>query len=90
MDDVTAGAGLTCRELVELVTDYVEGALAPSEVVRFDAHIAGCGKCSAHLEQMRMTIELTGRLTEERADPTALDALMKVFRQWKQGAGSGA
>jgi anti-sigma factor RsiW len=73
---------------VELVTDYLEGALPPSERERFDQHIGSCGKCAAYLEQMRITIRLTGGLTEEGVEPRALDAMLKVFRDWKQGTGS--
>jgi anti-sigma factor RsiW len=47
---------MSCRELVELVTDYLEGALSPEDVARFEAHVAGCPGCAAYLEQMRTTI----------------------------------
>ena len=56
-------AQLSCQELVELVTDYLEGALAPEEAARFEAHIGRCTGCAAYLEQFRQTIVLAGRLT---------------------------
>ena len=56
---------LSCQELVELVTDYLDDALPPAERVRFDAHIAGCDGCTGYLEQIRLTIASTGRLAPE-------------------------
>jgi len=76
---------LTCREMVELVTDYLEGALPGAERVRFEAHIAGCDGCTAYPEQMRATIALTGRLTEEEIPPDAREALLREFRDWREG-----
>jgi len=73
---------LSCRELVELVTDYLEGAL-PRDRKRFDAHIAGCDGCRAYLAQMRATIRATGRLTQEQIPTAARDKLLEVFRDWK-------
>jgi anti-sigma factor RsiW len=51
-------ADLSCRELVELVTDYLEGAMTPEEAARFEAHVAACAGCEAYLEQVRATIAL--------------------------------
>jgi anti-sigma factor RsiW len=75
---------LSCQELVELVTDYLDGALPPAERVRFDAHIAGCDGCTGYLEQLRVTIALTGRLDPEQLDPAAEAALLEAFRDWKR------
>jgi anti-sigma factor RsiW len=50
---------MSCQELVELVTDYLEGALPPEDVARFEAHVAACPGCEAYLEQMRTTIAVT-------------------------------
>lgn len=74
---------LTCRELVELVTDYLEGVLPPAERRRFEEHLAGCQGCRDYLQQMRETIRLTGQLTEEAIEPQAREALLQVFRAWK-------
>ena len=78
---------LTCQELVELVTDYLEGALPVSERARFDDHIAGCEHCTAYLEQMRATIALTGRLRPEELEPATRDAMLQAFRDWRSGRG---
>ncbi len=61
-------AELTCRELVELVTEYLEGTLPEPERLRFDAHLAECPYCQTYLEQMRQTIAPVGRLTEDTID----------------------
>jgi anti-sigma factor RsiW len=73
---------LSCRELVELVTDYLEGALPRRERRRFEQHIGGCDACSEYLQQMRLTIEATGRLDEESVPAAAREALLHAFRDW--------
>ena len=75
--------GLTCRELVELVTDYLEGRLSRADRARFDAHIADCGNCSEYVKQFEQTIALTGTLREDDVDPAARDALLTQFAQWR-------
>jgi anti-sigma factor RsiW len=75
---------LSCHELVELVTDYLEGALERRARARFEAHIRSCRDCSAYLEQIRATIRLTGRLRADDLDPAARDALLHAFRAWKR------
>jgi predicted anti-sigma-YlaC factor YlaD len=77
---------LTCQELVELVTDYLEMALPEAEMARFEAHLAGCRGCRHYLDQMRTTIRLVGRLREDDLSPMARDELLAVFRSWKQRA----
>ena len=74
---------LTCRELVELVTDYLEGALPRSDRARFEAHIAACGNCAEYLAQFEQTIALTGSLREDDLDPVARDTLLAQFAQWR-------
>ena len=74
---------LSCQELVELVTDYLEDALPAYDRARFDAHIEACDGCTRYLAQIRVTIELTGRLTHEQLDPAAEAALLEAFRDWK-------
>lgn len=76
--------GLSCQELVELVTDYLEGALPPADRARFDEHIAGCASCEAYLEQMRLTISAASRLSEETVSAEAQEQLLQAFRGWKQ------
>ena len=75
---------VSCQELVELVTDYLDGALPPAERASFDAHIAGCDGCRAYLEQIRLTIRLSGTLLPEQLDPAAEEALLEAFRDWKR------
>jgi anti-sigma factor RsiW len=78
-------APIACRDLVELVTDYLEGALSPQQHARFQHHIAGCDGCTAYLEQMRETIRLTGTLREQQISPDARAALLHAFRGWASG-----
>jgi anti-sigma factor RsiW len=80
----TLEPGLSCREMVELMTDYLEGALTPSDSARFESHIAACPHCTAYLEQIRATIRTTGALTEDDLSPAAADALLAAFRGWKE------
>lgn len=75
---------LTCQEFVELVTDYLEGALAPSERARFEAHLLDCDDCPIYLDQMRQTIVAVGALSAERLDPAAKEDLLTIFRDWKR------
>lgn len=74
---------MTCMELVELVTDYLEGSMPADERARFDEHISGCEGCTRYLEQFRITIRLTGMLTEEQIAPDARAALLDAFRDWR-------
>jgi anti-sigma factor RsiW len=74
---------LVCREVVELVGDYLEGALSRSERRRFDAHLAGCEHCTEYLEQMRATIRLTGRLTPEDLTPQMREEFTALYRRWR-------
>ena len=76
---------LTCQELVELVTDYLEGALPSAERVRFEEHLTGCTGCHTYLEQMRDTITMLGRVTEESLEPATRDQLLDLFGNWKRG-----
>jgi anti-sigma factor RsiW len=76
---------LTCKQLVELVTEYFEGALAPVDRARFEEHIMTCPPCRAHLEQMRQTLRVLGRVPEESIDPDAEQSLLAAFRDWKRG-----
>ncbi|HEX5018992.1 MAG TPA: zf-HC2 domain-containing protein [Actinomycetes bacterium] len=82
MSDVGVLPEMPCRELVELVTDYLENRLSASDRVRFEAHIADCPYCETYLEQMRQTIRLMGRLPEESLSDEARQALLSAFRGW--------
>ena len=74
---------LACKELVELITDYLEGALAEHDRVRLEDHLAKCDGCRSYLEQIRATIELTGMLTEDEIPAEGKQELLGVFRAWK-------
>ncbi len=80
---------LSCRELVELVTDYLEATLPVEERTRFELHLAYCDWCRTYLAQMRQVLERAGELTEESVAPEARDALLAIFRDWKKGSGGG-
>jgi anti-sigma factor RsiW len=75
---------ITCRELVELVTAYFDGALDDSDRERFEAHLEICDACSDYVAQMRQTAELAGRLEPDDLEPSARDALLATFREWKR------
>jgi len=75
---------LVCRELVELVSDYLEDALDDAQRARFEAHIAGCENCSAYVRQMRETLTLMGELTPESLSPRAESELLDAFRDWRE------
>ena len=77
---------LTCQELVELVTEYLEETLPPAERARFEQHLASCQGCTNYLAQMRLTISALGRLTEETIPQEAQQELLDLFREWKRGA----
>jgi predicted anti-sigma-YlaC factor YlaD len=78
---------MACRELVEAVTDYLEGELSSADRFRFEAHLGMCRGCRTYLDQMRRTIELTGRLTPDdvRLPAGTRDGLLEVFRRWNAG-----
>jgi predicted anti-sigma-YlaC factor YlaD len=75
---------LSCKELVELVTEYFEGALALADRERFDEHLKMCEGCRIYLAQMRETIRLTGSLSEESLSEQARTDLLMAFRDWKR------
>lgn len=74
---------LVCQQVVELVTDYLEGALSRSQRRRFEAHLAGCEHCTEYLEQMRATIRLTGRLQAEDLSPQMQEEFTAIYRRWR-------
>ena len=72
----------TCQEMVELVTDYLEGSLSWRDRRRFEAHLSGCDHCTEFLQQMRTTIALTGSLADEDVSPIRQSELLILFRRW--------
>jgi anti-sigma factor RsiW len=75
---------LSCQELVELVTDYLEGALDQRDLRAFEAHLAGCDGCTEYLDEMRTTIRVVGTLTPNDLTQAAETALLQAFRDWKR------
>ena len=75
---------LTCQELVEIVTEYLEDALTPEDGAGFEAHLSACKNCTAHFDQMRQTIALVGHLSEETIPEEGKAELLELFRDWKK------
>jgi len=80
----TDSSEMACKELVEVITDYLEGALPPQEMARFEAHLAVCRSCQTYLEQMRHVISTLGKLSPESIPPEGKEELLEVFRAWKK------
>jgi anti-sigma factor RsiW len=76
------GDPLTCQELVELVSDYLEGALAPAEHARFEAHVDGCPGCRVYVAQMRQTLAAVRATAELDASRPEVAKLLEAFRDW--------
>ncbi|MFI5091165.1 MAG: anti-sigma factor family protein [Terriglobales bacterium] len=74
---------MKCREMVELMTDYLEGTLSPADRARFEEHIAGCDGCTAYLEQLRATRKVLGKLADEPIPEPVKAELLKAFKNWK-------
>jgi predicted anti-sigma-YlaC factor YlaD len=74
---------LACRELVDVVADYLDGALTTSELADFDAHLENCEPCRAYLDQLRQTTRLIGRVPGEPLPADLERSLLEVFRDWK-------
>jgi anti-sigma factor RsiW len=80
-DDITTD--LACNELVEIITDYLEGTLPKGDRARFDQHLMTCPGCSEYVEEMRTTLRLAGRLTVDSISTGARDELLRAFRRMK-------
>jgi predicted anti-sigma-YlaC factor YlaD len=76
---------LTCQELTEVLTDYLEGVMPPEDVARFEAHLGVCDGCVTYVDQMRQTIRTVRELRPEDVEATAPDDLLAAFRAWKRG-----
>ncbi len=74
---------LTCQEMVELVTDYLEGRMDDATRARFSEHVAECDACTLYIEQMRMTIVALGHIPAESVSPEAEAELVAAFRNWR-------
>lgn len=74
---------MTCQQVTELVTDYLERRLRFRDRMRFQMHIGMCRHCRRYLEQMRLTIRTLGRLPDEVMPADVRDELLQRFRRWK-------
>lgn len=74
---------MTCRQVVELMTDYLEGNLAARDRDRFEEHIAGCDGCRAYLAQLQTTREMVGRIANEPMPVSVERELIEAFRNWR-------
>jgi anti-sigma factor RsiW len=75
---------LTCRELVELVTDYIEGVMPPDELTRVERHLGACDGCTTYVEQMRVTLRALGSIPEETITQGARETLLVAFRDLRR------
>ena len=75
---------LSCREVVELVTDHLDGALSAEEVALLEQHLNFCEGCVWYVEQIKTTVDALGEIREEDLPPEAKDRLMTVFRDWRR------
>jgi anti-sigma factor RsiW len=76
---------VTCREVVELMSAYLEGTLSVGDRARFEAHLTGCDGCTAYLAQLRTTLRVLGTLPDEPPMPEPLKAeLLRAFRDWRR------
>jgi anti-sigma factor RsiW len=73
---------MTCQELVELVTAYLDGAMSGIDRRRFEKHLETCPYCTTYIDQMRIVIRTLGRLREDSLPPAAMDRLLAAFRDW--------
>lgn len=74
---------LVCQQVVEMVTDYLEGVLSAADRERLEAHLAVCPNCTEYLAQMRETIRLAGRITPEDLTPQMRTELTDIYRRWR-------
>ncbi len=75
---------MSCKELTEVITEYLEGTLPEAERARFEYHLGLCAGCQTYLEQMRLTVRAVGCLSEESIPPEVRDQLLAAFRGWKK------
>lgn len=76
-------SGLDCQDLVELVTDYLEGALDEATAARVAGHLARCAGCANYLDQVRAAAGALGRVRAEELDPALRARLLEAFRGWR-------
>ena len=76
---------IVCREAVERVTDYLEGALSPRDTRRFEVHLEACDGCEEYVRQVRATIRILGVVQPEDLAPETRQGLLELYRQFREG-----
>ena len=77
------GHDITCQQAVDLVTEYLDGALSGTDRRKFEAHLAECDACTEHFKQILVTVAVTGHVAEDDLDPLAREDLMDLYRRWR-------
>jgi anti-sigma factor RsiW len=72
---------VACNELVELLTEYLEGTLPPDEMAAIDAHLSGCDACQTYLDQLRVTISALGSVPTPTLPDETIDAVLTAFNR---------
>lgn len=73
---------MPCQELVEVITEYLEGGLSATDRIRFEAHLDECGPCRRYVEQLKAVAAGARRLRPEDIPPDTREALLAAFRGW--------
>ena len=81
---------LSCQQVVELVTDYLENALLPEMQKRLEEHVAECPGCENYIEQMQLTINMLHQIARASVFPATKQELLQLFRDWKKGSHFGS
>ena len=84
-----SGHDITCQQAVALVAAYLDGALTPTELARFEAHMGECPMCHEHLKQIEAAVLVTGEIRAEDLDPLAREDLMDLYRRWRDDPATG-
>jgi predicted anti-sigma-YlaC factor YlaD len=75
---------LSCQEVVELVTEYLDETLTTEEMTLFEQHLNFCEGCVLYVDQLRTTVQMVGEIREEHISPEAKDRLVDAFRNWRR------
>lgn len=74
---------MPCRELIEVITEYLEGGLSSEDRTRFEEHLEACSACKMYLDQFEAVIRTLGRIEEDQLDPELRDGLVAAFADFK-------
>ena len=76
--------GISCREVVEIVTEYLDGALAPPDLARLEEHLAACEPCRLYVDQIRATARVAAAAEAELEQHPDREALLATFREFRR------